>query len=69
MNVEIVGIIATLFVLASFILSGEVKIRSINIIGSIIFVIYGVMMGAISIWLLNGALIGIHIYKIIKLKK
>jgi preprotein translocase subunit SecF len=69
MNIEVLGIIATLFILASFVLSGESKIRSINIIGSILFVIYGIIIGSISVWLLNGALILVHIYKIIKLKK
>ncbi|MCL2382831.1 MAG: lactate dehydrogenase [Oscillospiraceae bacterium] len=68
LNAEILGIIATLFVLASFALSGEGKIRSINIIGSTLFVIYGIFIGAISVWLLNGALIFIHIYKLIKIK-
>ena len=69
MNFEILGIIATLFVLASFVLSGEMKIRYINIIGSVIFVIYGAAIGAFSVWLLNSILIIIHLYKIIKLRK
>ena len=68
MSVEGLGIVATLFVLASFLLSGEKKIRSINILGSVLFVVYGIMINAVSVWLLNGMLIFIHIYKIIKLK-
>jgi len=68
-NIEILGILSTLFILASFILSGETKIRSVNIIGSMLFVIYGFLIGALSVWLLNGILIFIHIYKLIKLGK
>ena len=68
-SIEGLGIIATLFVLASFILSGEAKIRSVNIIGALLFVIYGIVLGALSVWLLNGVLVLIHVYKLIKTRK
>lgn len=68
-NVEVIGLIATLFVLASFLTSGEKNIRIINIVGALIFVAYGLMIGAVSVWLLNGILFIIHIYKLIKLSR
>lgn len=67
--VEVIGIIATLFVLGSFLADGEAKIRKINIFGAVLFVVYGVLIGALSVWLLNGALLVIHIYKLQKLKE
>lgn len=67
--VEVVGIIATLFVLTSFILNGENKIRIVNIIGAVIFVVYGLLLGAISVWLLNSILVIIHIYKLYKSRR
>ena len=67
-NVEIIGLVATLFVLASFLTSGEKNIRIINIVGALIFVAYGLMLGALSVWLLNGILCFIHIYKLSRLK-
>ena len=66
---EILGIIATLFVLASFTFNTETRIRQINILGAVLFVIYGIYIGAISVYVLNGALILIHIYKLWKSKK
>ena len=66
---EILGIIATLFVLASFTFSAETRIRQINIVGAVLFVIYGIIIGAISVYVLNGALILIHIYKLWKKRK
>jgi len=69
MNIEILGIIATLFVLASFLARGERQIRIINIVGASLFVIYGIMLQALSVWLLNGILIGIHIVRLFKMKK
>lgn len=61
---EIIGIIATIIVLISFLMKGERKIRIINIIGAICFVIYGLSIKALSVWMLNGILILIHIYKL-----
>lgn len=63
---EIIGVVATLFVLLSFVVNGEIKIRCINIVGAAIFVVYGLLIGAMSVWLLNGILIIVHLYKLIK---
>lgn len=66
MNYEIIGTCASLIVLISFLMKGEKYIRLVNIIGAILFVIYGILIGAFSVWFLNGALVLIHIYKLIK---
>jgi hypothetical protein len=63
---EIIGIVATSFVLLSFIMNDIKKVRIINIIGAALFVVYGVLIGAFSTWVLNAALILIHIYYLIK---
>ena len=61
MEYEIIGITATLFVLASFLVNDIRKVRLINIVGAALFVVYGYLIGAFSTWLLNGVLIIIHI--------
>ena len=66
--VEILGIIATLFVLAAFMLNDVKQIRIVDLIGAILFVIYGILIHSISVSLLNGILIIIHLYKLIKRK-
>lgn len=66
MNWEILGTIASVIVLISFLMKGEKNIRLINIIGAICFVIYGIMINAFSVWFLNGALCIIHIIKLLK---
>lgn len=66
MNYEILGTIASIFVLISFLMKGEKNIRLINIIGAFIFVIYGILINAFSIWFLNSVLLIIHIIKLIK---
>ena len=32
-----------------------------------IFVVYGILIGALSVWILNGALFFVHIYKLYQL--
>lgn len=66
---ELIGIIGTLFVLLSFLMKDLKKVRIINIIGATLFVIYGLLIGALSTWLLNGVLIIVHIVYLIKEKK
>lgn len=68
MLVEIVGIVATLFILFAFSLSDVKKIRFFDIIGALLFVIYGMLINSISVWLLNSVLIIINAYKIMKNK-
>ena len=69
MNIEILGTIASVIVLISFLMKSEKKIRLVNIIGAIIFVIYGIGINAFSVWFLNGSLCLVHIYRLIKLYK
>lgn len=67
MNFEILGTIASIIVLISFLMKSEKKIRLVNIIGALMFVIYGLSINAFSVWFLNGSLCIVHIYRLIKL--
>lgn len=62
--VEIIGIIATLFILLAFSLNDKKLIRLVDSIGAALFVIYGILINSLSVWLLNICLIIINLYKI-----
>lgn len=62
--VEIFGVTAGALVLISFLMKGERNIRLINIVGSVIFIVYGVMIGSLSVTLLNVGLTLVHIVKL-----
>lgn len=68
MSYEIIGLLGTLFVLISFLMKEVKLIRIINIVGAILFVIYGLLIGALSTWLLNAILVIIHIIYLLKRK-
>ena len=65
---EIIGLLGTLFVLLSFLMKDLKNVRIINIIGAVLFVVYGVLINAYSTWILNGVLIIIHIIFLVKRK-
>lgn len=62
MLIELIGITGTLFILLSFVKTGEKRIRRLNLVGSIIYVIYGVLINSFSTTVLNIIMIFIHIY-------
>lgn len=64
---EILGIIATLFIILAFTMHDEVKIRLFDMIGAIIFVIYGIQINSISTVILNVSLIIIQIIMLYKI--
>ncbi len=66
---EILGTIASILVLISFLMKNEKGIRAVNIFGAFMFVIYGLGIGAFSVWFLNGTLCLVHVYRLYKLKK
>lgn len=67
--IELLGIIATLFIVVAFLQSGELKIRILDAVGAILFIVYGICIHSFSTVLLNSILVGVQIYKIVRLKK
>lgn len=72
--IEIIGIVATLFIVFSMSCKTNTKkstiiLRVTNIIGSIIFVIYGILLPAYSTAILNGVLVFVNTYHLIKIIK
>ena len=66
--IEVIGIVATIVVLLSFFCSDIKKIRVINGIGSVLFVIYGVLIHSISVSILNFCIIIVQVIKLNKSK-
>lgn len=67
--VEILGYIATAFVAGSFLLKDILKLRIVNTIGCILFVIYGVLIHSYPVIGLNAFLTVVNTYYVISLMK
>lgn len=61
MLIELVGILAGLLVLGSFLLKDQVKIRIVNAVGSVVFVVYGVLITSYATIFLNAVMIIVQI--------
>lgn len=64
--IEVIGVVASLMVLASFLMKDILVVRLVNIVGAIIFIVYGILIGAFATWFVNAALIVVHVIYIIK---
>lgn len=69
MLIEIFGYIGSGLVVISMLMSSIVRLRVINMIGSVISAVYAVICGALPLVLMNVCLIVINIYNLIKLLK
>ncbi|MEI6285390.1 MAG: hypothetical protein WCP79_02710 [Bacillota bacterium] len=55
---ELVGILASVLVLVSFLTTQQLRLRMINLVGCATWVTYGLLIGAFSVWFMN-LLVGI----------
>lgn len=61
---EIVGWVATFVVIGSFLINDMLKLRSVNLVGATLWLVYGVIAGSFSIIFLNIVVMSIQIFKI-----
>lgn len=66
MQDEWLGLVASAFVLISFLMSNQIKIRIINMVGCVAWVIYGFLRPSYSSAIMNGAVFIVHIIYLTK---
>ncbi|HSQ88123.1 YgjV family protein [Romboutsia sp.] len=66
--IEWVGYAASISVAISLTMTNIVRLRIINSIGCLLFVIYGLYLGAYPVALANGIIVLINIYNLYKLQ-
>ncbi len=59
---EIIGYLASLFVLLSFFNKDVKKLRIVNSVGCAFFVVYGVLLGSIPVIITNVAILMVNAY-------
>lgn len=67
--IELLGYIATILVAASFLLKDVIKLRLVNAIGAVCFVVYGVLVETYPVVLLNAFLACVNGYYIWQAKR
>ncbi|MDF2873941.1 MAG: hypothetical protein K0R22_624 [Sporomusa sp.] len=63
--VEWLGYLASGMVAVSFVMKSIKKLRFINLVGAILFVIYGIAIQAVPVVLANLFVVGVNIYYLV----
>lgn len=69
MNAEYLGIVGSIIILISGIMQSEKELRVVNLIGSVLMLIYGGIIYSPSVIFLNGALSIAHLYRLWRIRK
>ena len=69
MLIEILGIVASLFVISAFLFKDIKIIRILDGIGALLYVFYGVLIHSYANILLNVVLVAVQVYHLTKLRK
>ena len=67
-NIEIYGYISMIVVIISMMMKNMKWLRILNSISCAMFIVYGVFLGAYPIILLNSIVIGINVFRLIKVE-
>ena len=65
--IEWIGYIASIVIATSMLMNSLLKLRWINLVGAILFSTYGFIIGALPVGFLNGFIVSIDIYYLIKM--
>lgn len=60
--IDAFGIACTVVLVLSFAVKGERRIRTVNLIGAVMMVAYGLITHTIGTWLSNAIIMGIQIF-------
>jgi hypothetical protein len=66
MIIDIIGYIGTILILYSFTIESMFKLRVVNSIGCVVWIVYGIGIGANPTILVNACVLCIHTYWFIK---
>ena len=69
MFLELVGYFASLLVLVSLLMTSVVKLRVINMVGSLIFAIYALCIGSLPTAVMNFCLVGVNIFYLVRMAR
>lgn len=69
MLIEILGIVASLFVICAFLFKDIKIIRILDGIGALLYVFYGVLIHSYANILLNVVLVAVQVYHLTKLRR
>lgn len=67
--IELLGIVASLFVISAFLFKNVKIIRLLDAVGALLYIVYGILIHSYANILLNVVLVAVQIYHLHKLNK
>lgn len=69
MVVEVLGIVASLFIIAAFSCKNVALIRVLDGVGAVLYIVYGALIGSISVMFLNAVLVAVQLFRLWQLRR
>jgi len=66
-SVELIGYLGSILVAVSLMMRSLLRLRIINLIGALVFTLYGVLLGAYPVAFLNGLIVCIDLYYLLQM--
>lgn len=66
-TVELIGYLASALIVLSLVMASLWRLRIINLVGAVVFTVYGVLIGSVPVMVTNGAIVLIDIYYLVKM--
>ena len=64
---ELIGYAASVIIAISLMMSSVLRLRIINLVGAAMFATYGLLIGAIPVAVLNGAIVLVNVYHLVQM--
>lgn len=64
---EFIGYAGSILVAISLMMKSLVRLRTVNMIGAIVFIVYGLLIGAIPVVFLNTLILGVNVYNLLQM--
>jgi hypothetical protein len=61
---ELIGYTGSILVAISLMMKSLVRLRTVNMVGAIVFIVYGLLIGAIPVVFLNTLILGVNVYNL-----
>lgn len=62
--VELIGYVASVLIVASFAMKSVVRLRIVSLVGSVVFVVYGILLGSIPLIITNAAAAALNLWNL-----
>ncbi|MBI3163860.1 MAG: YgjV family protein, partial [Chloroflexi bacterium] len=66
---ELVGYVGSVLVAVSLMMKSLLRLRVINLVGALFFVLYGLLIGALPVAFLNALIVGVNVYYLAQMWK